>query len=497
MTSSKSALLIAALVVAGPSKAELVPSALADPHLTLVARTAEEIERIAKATAPPSDFSTAQSFERLSAGAATVVRRGDEGAFSFAGANVAAEAGLDFELGRAMFEKLWVASPSSTRASDGLGPLYNARSCAACHHNDGRGFADGEGLLLRLSVSALDDGSTPQPDPMYGGQLQNRAAPGMAAEYQMNLRYEEFDVDLSDGERVSLRKPSYEIADLAYGPLADAVMISPRLAPPMIGLGLLEAIPSKDIVALADPEDSSGNGISGRANIVKSAEFGVPMVGRFGWKATLPTVAEQVASAFSADIGLSTPVFPWHWGDCTVAQQNCRGAVHGGDPEREGLEVDSQGFDLTVFYSRNLGVPERGDADDADVLRGKELFHASQCAACHVPAHVTHRLKDRPEQSFQLIWPYTDLLLHDMGPALADGRPDGLATGQEWRTPPLWGIGLTAQVGGRENYLHDGRARSLLEAILWHGGEAQFARDAVVEMSSPDRTALIKFLESL
>ncbi|MGL4321999.1 MAG: di-heme oxidoredictase family protein, partial [Paracoccaceae bacterium] len=186
------------------------------------------------------------------------------------------------------------------------------------------------------------------------------------------------------------------------------------------------------------------------------------------------------------------------WGDCTAAQPDCRNAPHGQEPGiRDGLEVDDAALDLITFYSRNLGVPARRGANDPTVLQGKAIFHAAQCADCHVPKAVTHRLSGQDAQSFQLIWPYTDLLLHDMGEGLADHRPEARATGTEWRTPPLWGIGLTAQVSGRAAFLHDGRARSLLEAILWHGGEAQVARDSVVALPTADRDALIAFLESL
>jgi CxxC motif-containing protein (DUF1111 family) len=261
---------------------------------------------------------------------------------------------------------------------------------------------------------------------------------------------------------------------------------------------LLEAIPAADILARVDENDADSDGISGRAAIVVSTEFGVPMLGRFGYKGGAATVRDQSAGAFAGDMGLSTPLNPDPWGDCTKAQNACRAAPHGQEPDvRDGLEVDAESLDLVTFYARNLGVPERRNVDDPQVLRGKAVFHTAQCAACHVPKYVTNRLDGQPEQSFQLIWPYTDLLLHDMGPGLADNRPEGRATGQEWKTPPLWGIGLTEQVSGHTRFLHDGRARSLLEAILWHGGEAQGARDAVVALPKPDRAALLAFLNSL
>lgn len=314
----------------------------------------------------------------------------------------------------------------------------------------------------------------------------------------MEVSYAEIPVELGDGTVVHLRRPDYAVANLGYGPMHPEVMISPRVSPQMIGLGLLEAIPAADILALADPEDADGDGISGRPSIVMSVEHGVPMLGRFGLKGGTPTVKEQSADAFSGDMGLSTVLHPAPWGNCTEAQALCRSAQHGQEPGvRDGLEVDARSLDLVAFYSRNLAVPERRKVDDPQVLRGKQVFHEARCAACHQPKFVTHRLEGQPEQSFQLIWPYTDLLLHDMGEGLADDRPEGRATGREWRTPPLWGIGMTELVSGHTQFLHDGRARSLLEAVLWHGGEAQAARDHVVSLPAADRAALIAFLESL
>lgn len=483
---------------------------LDDRHLAVIPRTAEEAAKVAAILVPPTDFTAPEAFEAKPAGAATVRARDDADAFSQFSANMPFEHEMDFKLGNALFRKTWVASPASTLASDGLGPVYNARACQDCHLKDGRGHPpegpeDGRvSMFLRLSVpggatpEGIEEWLATQPEPTYGGQLQDLAAPGHAAEAKMEVSYTESPVTLADGEVVSLRAPTYAVSNPGFGPLAADLQISPRVAPQMIGLGLLEAIPAADILALADPEDADGDGISGRVQIVPSVEFGVPMLGRFGLKAGAPTVREQSAGAFSGDMGLSTPLHPDPWGDCTSAQATCRNAPHGQEPGvRDGLEVDAASLDLVTFYSRNLGVPERRKVDDRQVLRGKEVFHAANCAGCHVPKHVTHRLEGQPEQSFQLIWPYTDLLLHDMGPGLADHRPEGRATGTEWKTPPLWGIGLTTAVSGHTQFLHDGRARSLLEAILWHGGEAQAARDAVAGLPKPDRLALIAFLESL
>ncbi|MEM9342409.1 MAG: di-heme oxidoredictase family protein [Pseudomonadota bacterium] len=481
-----------------------------DPHLNIIPRTPEEAARIAAVTALSTTFDEPHQFERMSAGAATVRVKPDSNAFSQPSGNISFEDELTFNVGNGLFRKLWVSSPSSTLASDGLGPLYNARSCQRCHLKDGRGHPpkgpddNAISMLLRVSIpdrsgdgtAEIEDYLATLPEPTYGEQLQDFSVAGHPAEYRLKIDYDEIEVPLSGGEVAHLRAPTYTAADLGYGPLHADAMLSPRVAPQMIGLGLLEAIPSSDILALADPDDADGDGISGRANIVWSPEYGRPMLGRFGLKAGLPTLRHQSASAFSADIGISSPLLTAAWGECTEAQDACRTAPHGDGDDRV-FEVDDQILDLVTFYSRNLGVPARRDVDDPQVLHGKEVFYTTGCTGCHQPSFVTHRLADQPEQSFQLIWPYTDMLLHDMGPGLADNRPEARANGREWRTPPLWGIGLTEQVSGHTYFLHDGRARSLLEAILWHGGEAQSQRDAVVGMDPEDRRALIRFLESL
>ncbi len=500
------AALLLVCVLAGPAAAA---DGGGDPHLSVVPRTADETARIAAVTAPTTDFTAPEPFEAKPGGAASVRVIPTADAFSQPSGNMAFDRQSAFKLGNGLFRKLWVAAPSSTRASDGLGPFYNARGCQNCHLKDGRGHPPAEpgapavSMFLRLSVPGGDAPAikgylATRPDPVYGGQLQDFAAPGLTPEGRMVITWTEQPVTLADGTVVSLRAPTYAVADLAQGPLASGAMLSPRVAPQMIGLGLLEAVPAADILAGVDEDDADGDGISGRANIVWSPDFDRPMLGRFGLKAGAATIREQSAGAFAGDMGLSNALHPDPWGDCTPAQTDCRNAPDGQDPGiRDGLEVDGESLDLVTFYSRNLAVPDRRDMADPQVLHGKQVFYDIGCTACHTPKFVTARLTDRPEQSFQLIWPYSDLLLHDMGPGLADNRPEARATGSEWRTAPLWGIGLTEQVTGTASFLHDGRARSLLEAVLWHGGEAQAARDAVISLPAPDRAALLDFLESL
>jgi CxxC motif-containing protein (DUF1111 family) len=361
-------------------------------------------------------------------------------------------------------------------------------------------------MFLRLSVPPSEPDERPSVngvfagevgDPIYGTQLQDFAVPGLAAEGRMVIAYQDHPVTLGDGEVVTLRAPTYSITDLNYGPLADDVMISPRIANPMIGLGLVEQIPLEDILAHADPEDSDGDGISGRANWTIDPETGDVALGRFGWKAGKATIRDQSASAFAGDIGISTPLVNTPYGDCTISQAECLSMPHGEQARLGVSEAPDPVLDLVTFYSQTLGVPERRNVDDPAVLAGKQAFYQSGCASCHMPKFVTSKTAENPALRFQLIWPYSDFLLHDMGEGLADNRPEGQANGFEWRTPPLWGVGLTQTVSGHTFLLHDGRARNLTEAILWHGGEAQSARDAFASMSAEERANMIAFLESL
>ena len=484
-------------------------SGLADLHLNSLPRNAAEVDKVAALTRPTGNFTGPEMSEHLPAGAATARVPANRDAFSHPSANISFERELDFRTGNILFRKIWIPASSPNGESDGLGPVYNARSCQLCHLRDGRGHPP-EGphgtdasMFLRISVpggvddaiAEIDGYWATRADPTYGTQMQAFGVAGHPAELRLQVGYEETTVPLAGGETARLRKPTYTLTDLGYGPMQADAMLSPRVAPQMIGLGLIEAIPAVDILAGADEDDAKGNGISGRANIVWSPEHGQPMLGRFGLKAGAPTVNHQSAAAFASDIGISNPLFPAPWGDCTPAQTNCRMGSHGDD---DGVyEIAAQDLAFVTFYSRNLAVPERRNVDDPKVLHGKKVFYDTGCILCHRPKFVTHRLIDQPEQSFQLIWPYSDLLLHDMGDGLADNHPEARATGREWRTPPLWGIGMTGVVSGHTLFLHDGRARNLVEAILWHDGEARSQRDAVVAMDKDDRDALIRFLESL
>ncbi len=418
------------------------------------------------------DFSRPQTAEDQPAGAGSTPRRADAKAFSAPLAGLSPAQEVDFKLGNALFRAEWQPATADAGVFSGLGPLYNARSCAQCHIHDGRGIApdgpdQGAGsLLLRLGPK----------DPDYGGQLQDFAVEGAKAEYRLRVSYHSRRVQLADGTAITLRQPRYDLTALSKGPLHPDSRISPRLAPPMIGLGLIEAIPAADILAGVDPDDRDGDGISGRANRVWSVETGTVMLGRFGLKAGSPTIRQQVALALRHDMGISNPLFR---------------------APGEQAEITRVNFDFLAGYSALVGVPVRVDVGAKQVLRGKRLFYETGCTACHRPRFLTVRNSVPAQTGGQVIWPYSDFLLHDMGAGLGDDFAEGLASGREWRTPPLWGIGLTATVSGQANYLHDGRARTLLEAVLWHGGEAATAQARVREMPAADRAALLAFLQSL
>lgn len=439
-------------------------------------------------------------------GGATTVEATGHDAFSLPAANMPLTTRGDFFTGNAFFEQPWVTAPASTAGRDGLGPLFNLNACQGCHTNDGRGRAPrtGEPLsaaLIRIGVPPPDEPDAAQretlerrgalPEPTYGLQLQPFGINGLAGEPKPYVSWDTETGRYADGTAYELRRPVLRIEAASDQPaLAGDVLTSIRTAPPMIGLGLLEAIPAASLEAAADPDDSDGDGISGRVNRVWHQESGSTRIGRFGWKANVPTVRQQAAAAFHDDMGLTSSVFPE--APCGVRQQACRAAPSGGDPE-----VSDEILALVASYASRIAVPAQRDPGGDAVTRGRDRFREAGCAACHTPTQQTRRDARLPELAGQTIHPYTDLLLHDMGPGLADGRGDFAASGREWRTPPLWGIGLTGTVNDNVNYLHDGRARTLAEAILWHGGEARGAREAFRNMPGATRRALLAFLRSL
>lgn len=392
------------------------------------------------------------------------------------GVAYAADGGLDVAIGKAIFDRLWVTAPSSTRATDGLGPLFNQRSCAACHPAAGRGRTPdgandpGVGFVLRM-----DD------DPVYGRQIQTSAAPGLLAEGKVSVRYRDVTVSYPGGGGATLRRPEYGVTNLAYGPLTRP--LHGRVAPPVRGIGLLERVPEAAILALADPDDRDGDGVSGRA-VLRPAD-GAPAVARFGRKGSHATLSAQNADAFHLDIGMSTPFHREPWGDCTEAQAACRTAPHGDSPEFEGLEIPSNILALLDGFVRSVPPPP---APARPSPAGESLFTTTGCAACHRPG--------LPLEGGGTVAAFTDLLLHDLGPDLAEDGTTGEVAGAEWRTAPLWGLAAAGQPG-RQSLLHDGRARSVEEAILWHGGEAGTARRRFMALPRADRARLLTYVGSL
>ena len=450
-------------------------------------------------------FTKAEPGEARSGGAATV-RKSDQNAFSLPSANLPPSRRVDFSVGNSFFRSPWVIAPSTTTARDGLGPLFNTNACQNCHIKDGRGHppaadaSNAVSMLVRLSIpdappyAKIVEQLGVVPEPVYGGQFQDMAVPGVAPEGKVRVDYTPVPVRFKDGTEVELRKPTLQITQLGYGPMHPDTRFSARVAPPMIGLGLLEAIPEEAILANAAAQAQENNGINGRPNRVWDDQLQKTVIGRFGWKAGQPNLNQQNVHAFSGDMGLTTSLRPFD--DCTEAQTACKQAPNGNGPDGE-PEVSDNILRLVLFYSRNLAVPARRGVNEPQVLAGKNLFFQAGCQSCHTPKYTTAADAAEPELANQVIRPYSDLLLHDMGEGLADNRTEFKASGRDWRTPPLWGIGLTQAVSGHTQFLHDGRARNLLEAVLWHGGEATAAQQQVLSFNAEQRAALLTFLNSL
>ena len=433
----------------------------------------------------------------LSGGDAATISKMTKTAFAQPFKNLDSKRRRIFVFGDHLFNTKWVEAPSSVSTLDGLGPLFNRSSCAGCHVRDGRGRPPlpHETLMLsklvRLSIPGEDNHGGPLPHPIYGGQFQEQGILGVAAEGKTRIVWQEESGQFADGTPYQVRRPSYEFTDLAYGPLGDDILFSPRVAPAVFGLGLLENIPEETILKNADSKDLDGDGISGRPNYVWDAQKQTKGLGRFGWKANQPTLKQQNAGAFNGDIGLTTTLFPDV--SCSEGQTDCNQETRFGDQP----EVSDEFLEKLTTYVSLLAVPARRNLEGPQEQLGERLFNQAQCVSCHIPRQVTGTASAHAEHNNKVIYPYTDLLVHDMGEGLADHRPDFEANGREWRTPPLWGIGLVKIVNKHTFFLHDGRARNLMEAILWHGGEAQAAKEFVLGLPQEKREALVAFLESL
>ncbi len=418
--------------------------------------------------------------EEYFAGGQTTIFDATSAAFSSPAANLSEEHLEKHFSGDLTFEQTYVTAPASMLG--GLGPVFNNTSCVSCHTLDGRGA---EPSVFRVSLPGAAANGGPLAVPLFGTQMQDKAVVGISPEGKVTIAYIEETFYFGDGTPYYLRKPVYTITDTYSGIPANAMM-SVRVAPPVFGLGLLEAISENDIVAYSDVNDLNDDGISGKPNYVWDVKNNMAKLGRFGWKANQPHLDQQTAGAFSEDMGITSPLFP---------SESCYGQSQY-DGLNDDTEIDDYKLDVTSFYTKTLAVPAPRNLDDATVMKGKQLFYEANCNSCHKPSWTTG-VAEIPELSDQKIFPYTDMLLHDMGDGLADNRPDFLADGNEWKTRPLWGIGMTMIANGHTNYLHDGRARNIQEAILWHGGEAETAKEFYRNLSKEDRDALLKFLNAL
>lgn len=421
--------------------------------------------------------------------AATVLQRAEQGllaqngrdAFQLPRSGLTAAETERFAHGRQVFQRSWVVAPSRDPDFDGLGPLHSRLACISCHPGNGRGLApaDEQSRLLssvvRMGLPQQNDhGSLPHP--VYGRQLSEESVPGVLPEGRAGLVWHEHTVTFADGERITLRRPEVRFRSLNYGPAED-VTLSHLVGPPLVGLGLLADVPDAVLLSLAS--ELNQDGIQGR---VTGSGHSDALIGRFGYKASVPSIRVQNAKAMIDDLGITSSLFPEE--NCTLVQTTCLAAASGGKPELSDAQLD----DLT-FYLAALQPPSRRNAENVEVRAGEVLFSQLGCASCHRPA--------LPLSDGTLIYPYTDLLLHDMGDALADGLSEYEAGPRHWRTAPLWGVGLTATVADDEQYLHDGRARSLTEAIVWHDGAARASRDRFMQLAAGERRQLLRFLESL
>ena len=424
--------------------------------------------------------------------------------FVYPGANVDRMTQLDFWTGFSLFRDPWVIAPSSTKDRDGLGPLFNTRSCISCHKAGGRAEMAKEGesiptaLVIRLGSTTSE---VAHADPIYGGQIQPRAIKVFhgskqnvtEAEAWLELTTETLVSQYDDGEPYELVKPNYRLTRLRYGELAPHVGLSPRHAPNVFGMGLLDAIDEQDLLAQEEPDDTDGDGISAKYNRVLDVVTGEMAVGRFGFKAKQPNLHQQVAAAFRDDIGITNRLFADE--SCTQSQSTCsQVAAQTKDTQ---VEIPNPLLNLVSKFNALLAVPPARNLNSKKAQAGRALFYQLRCQACHTPSYTT--ASDYPITALagQEIWPYTDLALHDMGPALADGVIEFEANGREWRTPPLWGIGLQKRYTGELRLLHDGRARTIEEAILWHGGEAESSQQQFVKLTQQERGQLVAFLNAI
>ena len=468
--------------------------------ITLNAYTRDDLtdlekEKVARVTSLTKDFSKAEKSEALSGGAGTVDKIG-KNAFSHHFKTLSFEQRQDFLIGNALFRKVWIASPSSTTSSDGLGPLYNSRACQSCHIKDGRGHLPKEEKPLSavLKVGNYENMNLIA-NQIYGKQIQFFAIPGLSSESSMKISFLKSNLRKNSSKEFALKYPKYELSNLKYGDLGNDTSLSLRISPQVIGVGLLEAIEDSDILVKQDINDEDNDSVSGIARIVLD-ENDNKKVGRFGIRASTPNLFTQTGVAFMHDMGLSNSVGKNAFGDCTKSQSECY-KFSTGINKKDLHEVNDEIMNKIVLYMSSLSPPKRRNVSNEDVLLGKKIFYESKCTSCHTPKYVTSKNAKHDFLKYQLIWPYTDLLLHDMGDELADKDINGNITNKEWKTPPLWGLGYAQEVNSRATFLHDGRAKTILEAVMWHSGEARESLAFLLSNYKDDLDKLEKFLKSL
>lgn len=487
--------------------------------------TPERIQMIEALAGVPMQQLASFDPQEIKQGGDTGISIASSESYSKPSSNITASRKGSFFIGNAFFRQPWVIAPASTDSRDGLGALFNVAACQSCHVKDGRGHApmnaddDADSLLIRLAMPATTDEQRQQlkdsliekvAHPMYGGQLQDRGIQGVPAEARIAVQWTDKPVTFADGHVETLRAPTFNLTNPGYGAFDEELMVSPRVALPMIGLGLLEQIPDADIKKQAASNHKNNNDIKGKFNWVMDPQTGKVALGRFGWKAGQTKLITQNQSAFNEDMGLTSNIRPNE--SCMPTQIVCIKATTGADEQGNGkppVEVNDEVAKFVEFYTRNLAVPHRRNADDKLVLAGKKRFYDMGCQSCHTPRYqLPKTADDHLEQHGQVIYPYTDMLLHDMGDDLADRTIAGklppknlqvefLANSYEWRTPALWGVGLAQTVDPQATFLHDGRARTLMEAVLWHGGEAKKQQQKVLTLDKQGRAELNAFLQSL
>ena len=429
----------------------------------------------------------------------------NKNSFSLSSRNLEEHMRINFLVGNALFERMWEdSSISKNIAKDGLGPFFSARSCESCHINDGRGHIpitnkeDKISVVIQISqnIAQSNDYIKNIEDDIYGGQISEFAVKDVLKEADIIIDYKYSLEMYEDGRVVELRRPIIKIDNLNYGDFNESTIFSARIAQPMIGLGLIEHISDQSLLMNEDINDTNNDGVSGKANKVWDIENEKLAIGRFGWKAAQPSVYQQTADAFYHDMGLSNKLYSNPF-NCTSKQVECAKAISGNSEEYDDLEVSNDQLDLVTFYSSQLGVPARRSINAENVKKGKEIFFALNCNSCHVESFTTGDTGSHANLNNQIIYPYSDFLLHDMGESLSDGVSEFFAQGSEWRTPPLWGIGLTSIVSDEYGYLHDGRARTIEEAILWHGGEANEIIQNYKKLKKSEVNQLLSFINSL